>query len=283
MIRLAGHRHELARSVADRALEDLIEKQPAYGDSLESCVDDLAGMLRGEGPPSRDWAIRGLIRGGPRGLSTVSDALNDKDEQVRRNALDAFFMGLRGRASELLARAGPAARAAVDRVILEDARNGHTRTLERLGDEGVGKVRVFLPSFLALVKSQQFEGSAEKVLRRLSPDTKDALGPLVAALDDKAPAVRLAALFGLTSLGPGASDAVPSLVARLKDPEAAVRRQAAEALRAIGLPARTASTALEEIARSDPDKWARDAADAALLRFYISKRRTQAGMTGPSQ
>lgn len=87
----------------------------------------------------------------------------------------------------------------------------------------------------------------------------EALGPLLAALQDEHPAVREHAAEALGDLGPPAKDAIPALITALADEHPRVRRDAARSLGQLGPAARSALGALKELAQ-DPDPEVRAAA-----------------------
>ena len=92
------------------------------------------------------------------------------------------------------------------------------------------------------------------------------LPELVAALSDKDPEIRLAAVVSLEQSGQQASGAVPQLALRLKDESANVRLAAAHALGRLGGGTSIAKAALAS-ASTDPDEDVRAAALRSLARL----------------
>jgi len=97
----------------------------------------------------------------------------------------------------------------------------------------------------------------------LGPGAKAAVPDLVKAAQDADPAVGWASIDALGQIGPDADAAVPALIEALK--ETGTRGAAADALGQIGPKAQAAIPALEEVLKGD-DVTARWAAAAALLR-----------------
>jgi HEAT repeat protein len=104
---------------------------------------------------------------------------------------------------------------------------------------------------------------AASTLRRIGPESKEAVAALIAVLQDRSEEVRISAAIALLHIAPEAKDIVPTLITAFKNQAAKVRSAAAAALEKLGPGAREAVPALIT-ALQDPNKDVRIAAPYAL-------------------
>jgi HEAT repeat protein len=142
-----------------------------------------------------------------------------------------------------------------------------------------------VPQLLAQLKAGDAAKSnqAAEQLGKLGPEDKDAVKPLIEALEDNDPVVTTNAVRGLAAIG---APAVPALNEALKSKKKGVPGLAAGALRRIGPPAKDSAAALAELINNSKGR-TRDGAEAieALARIAPKTKEAlpglRAALTGP--
>jgi HEAT repeat protein len=165
-------------------------------------------------------------------VGALAEALRSRDAAVRLAAARAIG-DLRPRPALMIAALETSMQGA-DPALMAAALD----VLALYGEAGV-------PGLIDALKQKPLQGRAAMVLARIGPAAAPALAPLLAALDDPAPAARQEILFALSAIGPAAKPAVPALVKLLTYAEEGTNYAAAYALGKIGPPAIDAKPALQ--------------------------------------
>lgn len=277
-------RSDLNRFGAGRGL-GLIGKPalPTIAEALKSsdvfvrrmAVDSLSAMGDLDLEPKK-----GLVRKGePGAILLLLEALQDKNEEVRQNAVECFECAFTAEfAGPYLCKAlhhkNPLVRAgAADALIQykENMAEAEKTLLELLGHADV-EVRLqallgfrhegrsynkaaVAPLRSALKdKDARVRAGAALALSGQGPAAEPAVGDLLKLLnEDKEEIVRAEAASALGSIGPAAKEAVPVLIATLKENSVLLHWSAINALGDIGPDARAAIPALERILQEYQD------------------------------
>lgn len=246
----------------------------AIGPDAKAAVPALIELLRDANPRGHQVAADAIGNIGPEAAMAVPalvPILRDKDQETAT------------RAAMALGAIGPAARDSVPALIehlarLDSESNDPYRERVIGALAGIGS-----ESAPALVQAYRVADTDHKpriikALGAIGAQSDQVLPTLIAALDDRDSAVRLAALdaispwsqlfspYGVSPLGNYREAAVPAITKVLKDRDAEVREHAAGALFAVGPPAQAAVPALIEALA---DRNARVRREAAWALFAI--------------
>ncbi len=121
-----------------------------------------------------------------------------------------------------------------------------------------------VPRLIKALESDDTQGLAVEVIRRLGPKAKDAVPALILELKDPDPEYRREVEFALAAIGPDAKEAVPALVEHMTSDDPRVRYTACYALGKIGPDAKEAIPKLRDNIKSE-DKFLKVASVWALL------------------
>jgi HEAT repeat protein len=232
-------------------------------------IEALAKVVENSGqkPQTRLLAIYALGEVGISsqvGITALSTALHDSDQQVRLGAIRA------------LGRMGGAATPVVPELAKalsdpnEEVRSASAYALSVIGPAAKEAV----PVLIKALKDQQSEKvrlSAANALGRMDTEATTVVPALVEALKDPSEGVRLSAANALGQLGEKAKAAVPALMEAVKSDNKNVCSFAASALGRIGVEAKAAIPTLIE-ALKHPDRDVRLNAAVALGRMGSEAR-----------
>lgn len=215
--------------------------QPA----LTEALTDEDAFVRG-----RATAALGRIAG-VRAVPQLQQALMDKDDEVRLEAVEALLT-LNPNFPPVLTSLLPALQdksAKVRRVVVAGLARFHAAAI---------------PHLIQALKDDDDEvwKQAKNTLIAIEVPDKAIFPPLVKALKDENSGVRQGACLALQRFK---AEAVPYLVQALKDPDPNVQFKAADSLDDIGPPARKAIPALVETATTNPNEKVRRYAVMALV------------------
>ena len=223
-------------AVAGQAVRDLAQ----LADPVLAVLADPKADAEARASAVSKLGRLGMLSG--RELLALLAAMKDPQADVRRDAASA--LGELG--PEAAAQSVPALMAA-----LKDA-DEHV--------SGVAADALATWARPAARRSSRPLAAQDRVLRRQAANAlywmhsaaAPAVGPLVAALDDKVPEVRAQAAATLGQIGPAAAPAIPRLVALLDNPDKETRKWAADALADIDPTSVIVVQALRQAVR-DPD------------------------------
>jgi HEAT repeat protein len=246
-----GSREPRLRAMASRALGDLHVDPALLMPTLLKLLDrprgenvsEVLNVLAGLGEP----AVPGLVK-----------ALNFKEAQPK--------------AAAMLARIGPAAKAATP-ALIEVVQTGDPiarhEALLALGAIGPAAKAVVPTAIKALQDSDpNVRYSACYALGKIGPPALAARDALQKQLADNDSFLSLVSAWALARIDPDCSDtapkSVPLLIQALKEPEPMIRLEAASSLRCLGPRAKSAAPALKKTARNDSSDLVRDMANEAI-------------------
>ena len=206
-------------SVRQRAALALQQIGPAALPGLQELMD------RADNVSLRYEAIQALAIVGlqaKEALPLLIKALKDPEPQ------------LRGAAARGLGRLGEAAVEAIPALLVQ-LKDKHLEPQLQAFDaiRAIGSVHV--EGLIEALRKANDEGewAAPLVLRQFGPKARDAVKPLVKALEAPEAGLRLGAVLALGQLGPEAKDAAPELEKLLNDPNPIIRAGVAGALKRI--------------------------------------------------
>jgi HEAT repeat protein len=200
------------------------EAAGCLGRLARPALPGLVAMAADAEPQARAAAVEAICRIDPTAEGAVqaaTAALSDKDMFVRH------------RTAKALGEAGPAAGPAVGALAkaladkAPEVRGAAAEALGRVGSTGVA------PLVKALAESGDpwVRLKCARALGRVKPQAKDAIAPLVGAMEDKHEGVRLEAVLALSRMGPAARAARDALRVAADDGDYMVAVAAAQALK----------------------------------------------------
>lgn len=264
---------------------------------VKQAAEQLVAALKSSDEHVREAAARGLadLKPEPKLVRrALVEALTDTDPEVRGNVVEAISgMGaeaapdvakglknpeLRGACAAILARIGPAAKAALPDLIaaLHDetsteklsAEEFHAEALTAIaligpGKELADKIVPFLSS-----DSEMVERTATYALGKIGPEAKSALPAIKKNLASDDERLRMVSLWAALQITPRDAQivkaAIPALTKALDAERPLVRLEAALALGKLGAQANSAKSELQVLAETDDDEAVRRAAAEAL-------------------
>lgn len=212
------------------------------GSLAQAAVPDLTELLAD--PAGRPEAAVALVRidakQGEKVVPLLIKDLQETEEKQRQAAVLA------------LARLGPAAAPAAG-ALVASLRSQRLKGMETIALLAIGAGAV--PNLAELLKAPQAEYRrlAVEMLAKIGSASQVALTPLIAALSDMDPSVRVGAAQAVEAIGPEARAALPALLVNLDAPQPQVRAAAASALGRLGSHAAEARRPLLECLL-DPDE-----------------------------
>ncbi len=238
--------------------------------SMERAVENLGGPVKAAGligmylprawrAENRSQAASILGCCGPSGVLSLSEALADSNDRVRRSAADA------------LARIGAEAGGAVGALekALDDAapdvRRAAAEALGRIGPEARGATAALIR--VAGLDNPDVGMAAVEALGLIGPDASPAVPALRSLLGRSSGDLRIAAAVALCRIGVGGREVLAPLVEALTNGDWETRAEAARTLGRLGPLARQAVPALEKAGRDDNLREVRAAAADALKRI----------------
>ncbi len=215
---------------------------------------ELLEGLKDKEPAVRIKAIRALARLGPEAVAPLVAAIDDEDPQVGQSAAYAlrFF---KADPKVALATLQPHLKAKSPAV-----RRGVSAALPRCGALAAPALLGALRDDDATVR-RQAALSLQVVAAKSEDARKEARPGLEKALEDGAPAVRLAAVQALARCG---RDAVPALLAATRDADAKVRANALAGVALVKPEPKSALATVAKLAKEDPDESVRQSAVRTL-------------------
>ena len=239
------------RQMAVRALTDL-------GPAAESVLPILKRAIQGSNTDVVQSALDVLPALGEPAVPLLVETLKQRPE-------------IRPRVARMLARIGPAAKAAVP-ALVEIATDGDAaaRSEALLALAAIGPdADAAVPAAIAALKGQdaKLRFSAVYALGRIGATAIDAAPVLHELAEGRDPLLSLAATWALSRIDPQCpqtlSKSVPQLVRALQDPEPLVRLHATDSLRCLGPRAKAAVPSLKQ-SLQDENQFVRDMAAEAL-------------------
>lgn len=215
---------------------------------------------------------KAMEEAGPEALNDILDALASLGEKAVPRLIKALETEeVRAKAAAIIARIGPAAKAAVPALITAlDAQNPETCgellfALAAIGPDAVEAV----PTIRQVMKAAEPRVcySACYALGKIGPGAEAAKPDLTEHLSGEDHFLCMASAWALCQIDPKSAEtaakAVPVLIEALEEPDPPTRLHAAEALRLLGPLAGDAAGALKRL-ENDPDEGVREAAAKAL-------------------
>jgi HEAT repeat protein len=266
----------------------------------------LLASLKDKDPKVRNSSAPLLAQIGPIPESAVPElqaALKGKDALIRVNAAEALcglpghikeaipvlLPALRNRfqrsgAIDALAKAGPEAKDAVPALVslLQDRGTDYTfagrigQVLDQIS--GPEAASTLMKALAGAPKP-----SRPAIIHALAQTNSSAVAPLVAALNDEDPIVRMLAVRGLGRLGRSVADAVPALVKALQDKDERVHSEAIKSLGQLGPVANSpasSSQAIQALAELVKSEHGSNRIVAAEALAYVAGRDASAPANG---
>lgn len=274
-------------------------------DPSRASLDALVAAARADAAVVRRQAVWALGRRGtasPATAAALTEALDDKDRAVRREAAEA--LAVLGPAGRQVPEAGTRAQARLVAMLGDDAQELRWSAADALFARGVGAPED-VPWLVAALRNPDayVRGFAVWSLDLTGRAARAAVPELEMRLHDAEPGIRTLAVRALGNLGhddssavaslaevvahgrgdgrwraaralgklgPAAAPAAGALALALSDPDEKLRTESARALERIGPPAEAAVTALVAAER-DTSETVREAAQSALRAITASR------------